>query len=79
MLLSANPVFTQTVRRKSAASPTENGSEWSHDFTCREATNKALVLGNDRFKHSIQDKLKRRVAPVTKRPEIGNQNKLRPH
>ena len=32
----------------------------------REATNKAWVLGNDRFKQSIQEKLKRRVAPAAK-------------
>ncbi len=32
----------------------------------REATNKAWVLGNDRFKQSIQEKLKRRVEPAAK-------------
>lgn len=32
----------------------------------REATNKVWVLGNDLFKQSIQEKLKRRVAPVAK-------------
>jgi putative transposase len=32
----------------------------------REATNKAWVLGNDRFKRSIQEKLKRRVEPAAK-------------
>ncbi|MEO5655042.1 MAG: hypothetical protein ABIR00_03545, partial [Nitrosospira sp.] len=32
----------------------------------REATNKAWVLGNDRFKQSIQEKLKRQVAPAAK-------------
>ena len=32
----------------------------------REATNKAWVLGNDRFKQSIQQKLKRRVEPAAK-------------
>ena len=32
----------------------------------REATNKAWVLGDDRFKRSIQGKLKRRVEPTAK-------------
>ena len=32
----------------------------------REATNKAWVLGNDRFKQSIQEKLKRRVEPAAR-------------
>ena len=32
----------------------------------REATNKAWVLGNDRFKQSIQEKLERRVEPAAK-------------
>jgi putative transposase len=32
----------------------------------REATNKAWVLGNDRFKQDIQEKLKRRVEPAAK-------------
>lgn len=32
----------------------------------REATNKAWVLGNDRFKRSIQEKLKRRAEPAAK-------------
>jgi putative transposase len=32
----------------------------------REATNKAWVLGNDRFKQRIQDKLDRRVEPKTR-------------
>src|SRR5687768_14850296 len=32
----------------------------------RDATNKAWVLGNDRFKRSIQEKLKRRVEPSAK-------------
>ena len=32
----------------------------------REATNKVWVLGNDRFKQSIQEKLKRRVEPSAK-------------
>ncbi len=32
----------------------------------REATNKAWVLGNDRFKQSIREKLKRRVEPAAK-------------
>ncbi|WP_025039498.1 REP-associated tyrosine transposase [Nitrosospira briensis] len=34
--------------------------------TIREATNKAWVLGNDRFKQSIQEKLKRQVEPAVK-------------
>ena len=32
----------------------------------REATNKAWVLGDARFKRSIQEKLKRRVEPTVK-------------
>jgi putative transposase len=32
----------------------------------REATNKAWVLGNDRFKQRIQQKLERRVEPAAK-------------
>jgi putative transposase len=34
----------------------------------REATNKACVLGNDRFKRNIQEKLKRRAQHDTKTP-----------
>ena len=32
----------------------------------REATNKAWVLGNDRFKQRIQKQLERRVAPAAR-------------
>lgn len=32
----------------------------------REATNKGWVLGNERFKRSVQEKLKRRVEPAAK-------------
>ena len=35
---------------------------------CWETTNKAWVLGNDRFKQRIQKKLDRRVEPKAKYP-----------